>query len=164
VSTPFEKEKAVITYVSRQAVKRRLIPEDHAGLVQALDELSTRRGYEFNVVQAETLTKDEQLKLMARTTVLLGVHGNGLSHLLFLPPSRFTTVMEIFIPHGFAHDYEWTTRAMSLKHFAIWNDTYHTHPNTPRVDYPEGFQGTEIPVHGPAVAKLIEDRLDGHIF
>jgi hypothetical protein len=29
------------------------------------------------------------------------------------------------------------------------------------VDYPEGFQGNEIPVHGPFVAKLIEERIDG---
>jgi hypothetical protein len=27
--------------------------------------------------------------------------------------------------------------------------------------YPEGFQGVQIPVHGPFVAKLIEDRADG---
>ena len=92
------------------------------------------------------------------------------------------TVIEIFIPRGFAYDYEWTTRAMRGKHFAIWNDTYvsnfpshpevvvdhispryHSYPNTPGVDYPEGFQGTNIPVHGPAVAKLIEDRLDGKL-
>lgn len=55
---------------------------------------------------------------------MLGVHGNGLSHVLWLPPSRFLTVVEIFIPGGFAHDYEWTTRARGGKHFAIWNDTY----------------------------------------
>jgi hypothetical protein len=41
--------------------------------------------------------------------------------------------------------------------------SYYTHPDTPRVDYPDGFQGTSIPVYGPAVAKLIEGRLDGTI-
>ena len=89
------------------------------------------------------------------------------------------TVVEIFYPKGFAHDYEWTTRAMRGRHFAIWNDTYvfsppprpevvdhpppryHTYPDTPPVAYPEGFQGTSIPVHGPTVARVIEDRLDG---
>jgi len=40
---------------------------------------------------------------------------------------------------------------------------YHTYPDTPGVSYPEGFQGTRIPVYGPAVAKVIEDRLDGKI-
>lgn len=41
--------------------------------------------------------------------------------------------------------------------------SYFTHPDTPGVNYPEGFQGTSIPVYGPAVAKLIEDRLDGKL-
>jgi len=83
---------------------------------------------------------------------------------LWLAPSRFLTVVEIFFPGGFAHDYEWTTRAMGGKHFGIWNDTYFTHPDTPYVAYPEGFQGTRIPVYGPMVAKMLEDRLDGKLF
>jgi hypothetical protein len=33
--------------------------------------------------------------------------------------------------------------------------------NMPGVDYPDGFQGTQIPVFGPTVAKLIEDRVAG---
>jgi hypothetical protein len=31
----------------------------------------------------------------------------------------------------------------------------------PNIDYPDGFQGTQIPVFGPTVAKLIEDRVAG---
>ena len=34
-------------------------------------------------------------------------------------------------------------------------------PEANQVNYPDGFQGEQIPVHGPAVAKLIEDRADG---
>jgi hypothetical protein len=33
--------------------------------------------------------------------------------------------------------------------------------NMPNIDYPDGFQGTQIPVFGPTVAKLIEDRVAG---
>lgn len=163
IQVPIPKEKTVITYISRQAARRHLIPEDHRLLVAALQEMTARKGYELIIIEAEKLTKDEQLTIMSMTTVLLGVHGNGLSHVLWLAPSRFLTVIEIFIPGGFAYDYEWTTRALGGKHFAIWNDTYHTYPNTPGVNYPEGFQGTSIPVHGPTVAKLIEDRLDGKL-
>jgi len=39
-------------------------------------------------------------------------------------PNRYSTVMEIFFPGGFAHDYQWTTRALGMSHIAIWNDTY----------------------------------------
>ena len=43
---------------------------------------------------------------------------------MFMNPNRYSTVMEIFFPGGFAHDYQWTTRALGMTHIAIWNDTY----------------------------------------
>lgn len=92
----FSKEKIVITYIERQGVRRHLIEEDHASLVQGLTRFADNNGYELNIVKAETLTKEQQLELAARTTVrddhlstpevtdntfqiMLGVHGNGLS-------------------------------------------------------------------------------------
>jgi hypothetical protein len=64
-----EPEKIVITYISRQSARRRLIPENHDLLVDELDKLTKRRGWEFNLVQAEHISKDEQVKIAARTTV-----------------------------------------------------------------------------------------------
>ncbi|KDQ57663.1 hypothetical protein JAAARDRAFT_271495 [Jaapia argillacea MUCL 33604] len=171
VTTSAENAPVVITYISRQGGRRRLIHEDHKKLVEALDELVERknkeegqkRKWEMNVVQAERMSRDEQVRTMSRTTVLLGVHGNGLSHLLLLPPSPLATVIEMFFPQGFAHDYEYTSRALGIRHFAVWNDTAHTWPDVPRVNYPEGFQGTEIPADGASIAKLIEDRIEGRL-
>jgi hypothetical protein len=102
-----------------------------------------------------------------------------------MPITPISTVIEIFYPEGYAHDYEWTTRALGMKHFAVWNDTYvyvltfargmlgtytntrrsssTTYPEVTWPNYPEGFQGQQVPVHGPYVAKLIEDRADGFL-
>ncbi|KAI6033198.1 hypothetical protein F5J12DRAFT_799413 [Pisolithus orientalis] len=164
-----ETDKFTITYVSRQGTRRRLIPEDHDLLVSELEALVARKNAEasltkgkawvLNVVMAETLTKNEQVRLASETNVLLGVHGNGLSHLILLPRTRFSAVIEIFYPSGFAYDYEWTARAVGIKHYGVWNDTYFTEENTPRVHYPEGFQGPSIPVYGPTIANLIEKRI-----
>jgi hypothetical protein len=41
-----------------------------------------------------------------------------------MPITPISTVFELFYPEGYAHDYEWTTRALGMKHFAVWNDTY----------------------------------------
>lgn len=38
-------------------------------------------------------------------------------------------------------------------------DSHRAYPNKPDVNYPEGFQGDFIPVHGPTVVQLIEDRV-----
>jgi hypothetical protein len=62
-------EEVVVTYVSRQGVKRHLVPDDHEGLVRALTELCDRRGWELNIVAMERLKKEEQLAIAARTTV-----------------------------------------------------------------------------------------------
>jgi len=153
----------VVTYISRQGVGRHLIEEDHFALVNSLDEMCALNGWELNIVQAEKLSKDDQVQLFSRTTILIGVHGNGLSHLVLMPPTPISTVIELFYPGGFAHDYEWTTRAMGMKHFAIQNSTFYTHPRIPWVDYPEGFQGPAIPVHAPTIVKLIEDRISGKL-
>jgi hypothetical protein len=134
-------EEVVVTYISRQAVKRHLVAEDHEGLVDALTELCERRGWELNVVAMERISKEEQLAIAARTTVstvslpigqyvdrlflrqfLVGVHGNGLTHLIVMPVTPISTVIELFYPEGLAHDYEWTTRSLGMKHFAVWND------------------------------------------
>ncbi|KAE9407475.1 hypothetical protein BT96DRAFT_914486 [Gymnopus androsaceus JB14] len=156
--------KVVVTYISRQGGSRRkLTQESHESLVAALKESANRKGFEFIIMEAEKLTKDEQLRVIGRTNILMGVHGNGLTHLVFMPPTRVSAVIEIFYPGGFAHDYHWTSRALGMPHFGVWNDTFFTHPNEPGVDYPEGFQENYIPVDGPTVAKLIEDRIDGKI-
>lgn len=42
---------------------------------------------------------------------------------------------------------------------AKYHRSYFTEDNTPRVKYPDGFQGSSIPVHGPAIANLIEKRI-----
>ncbi|PPQ98424.1 hypothetical protein CVT24_004103 [Panaeolus cyanescens] len=158
-------EQIVITYISRQASRRRLIPENHEELVQSLEALVKReqengRSIILNVIQSELFSHDEQIRFAAKTTILIGVHGNGLTHLVFMTPNRLSSVIELFYPGGFAHDYEWTTRALGMRHFSVWNDTYFTAPDEPPVSYPDGFQGPRIPVHGPAVVRLIENLID----
>lgn len=76
--------------VSRQNWNRRkLVPADHDALVATLTAASESEGWEFTVADMETMPKDEQVRLAARTTIMMGVHGNGksafpLDRLLFL--------------------------------------------------------------------------------
>ncbi|CAE6492007.1 unnamed protein product [Rhizoctonia solani] len=152
--------KPVITYVSRQGWGRRMLREkDHLGLVKALRELEAKHGYEVNIVKLDKMSRDEQIRLAGRTTILMGVHGNGLTSLLWMLPSPRSTVIEFFYPGGFAFDYEYTTRALGMVHYGFWGSDSFTSPNTPPVHYPEGFQGSDIPIDGEAVAKLVHHRL-----
>lgn len=65
-------DKIVITYVSRQgAPRRKLLEDDHKGLVMALQELVATKGssWELRVIRAERMTKDEQILAVAKSTV-----------------------------------------------------------------------------------------------
>ncbi|WRT70692.1 uncharacterized protein IL334_007690 [Kwoniella shivajii] len=153
----------VITYISRQSSRRRLTKESHEDLVKALEERAKKLGWELIIVEAEKMSKEDQFALAGRTTIMLGVHGNGLSHLLWMPPTPRSAVIEMFFKGGFARDYQWTAHALGIRHFAVQHDVSFTAPNLPKVDYPEGFQGTSITVVGKVVADLIEDRLAGRV-
>lgn len=70
----------------------------------------------------EHLDKSEQIRILGQTTILLGVHGNGLSGQMWLKPSLRTTVIEIFFTGGFLYDYEYTARVLGHKHYGVWDD------------------------------------------
>lgn len=90
---------------------------------------------------------------------MMGVHGNGLTSLIWMRPTPRTTVIEFFYPGGFAHDYEYTARSLGIAHYGFWGDSFvlqvslivsqhpeslrrsFTSPNMPLNTYPEGFQG-----------------------
>nr|GAT47165.1 predicted protein [Mycena chlorophos] len=154
----------VVTYVSRQGQEngRRLTHPDHEALVLALDALAAEGECEVRVVQLEKLTLREQVGLLRDTTILIGVHGNGLTHQLWMQPSPHSTVIEILIPQGYVFDYEMLARNMGHKHYAVWNDTYVTFEKGTYhkgVNYPEGFHKNVIPVYGPTIVEIIRTRL-----
>lgn len=73
---PIEIGTPVITYVSRQDWGRRMLKKgDHEELVRQLLLLQEKYGYEVNIVSMDKLSRDEQIRLSARTTVSRFVLG-----------------------------------------------------------------------------------------
>ena len=69
----------LVTYVSRQGGGRRLGQEYHDSLVLSLRELENEGVIRFHVARMELMTIHEQIELAAKTTIMIGVHGNGLT-------------------------------------------------------------------------------------
>lgn len=82
---------------------------------------------------------------------MMGVHGNGLTALLWMRPTPRSTVMEFFYPGGFAHDYEYTTRALGMVHYGFWNDKYVSVPLYSGVTQPPlpAYTRTRSLTHAP---------------
>ncbi|KAJ4468696.1 hypothetical protein J3R30DRAFT_3384682 [Lentinula aciculospora] len=150
--------KPVVTYISRQGGRRSLTDKDHERLVRTLFELQTEGLCQVEIPKMQKLSLKQQIELASRTTIMIGVHGNGLTHQLWMPSSPRSTVIEIFIPEGYLFDYEFLARNVGHSHYAVWNDTYITTPPDNQNAPPE-FQGKDIPVHGPTVAEIIRHRL-----
>ena len=64
-----------------------------------------------------SLSWRDQVLQAAQTDILVGVHGNGLSNLLWLP--RHAAVVEIFPPDFHAFDYQVMAELVGLSYFGI---------------------------------------------
>ena len=107
-----------VTYVSRQqAPRRRLHPAIHARIVSQLEKLD---GIRFREVCMEHHDFATQLDIARTTDVLIGVHGNGLTHAMFMRPKKF--VCEIFVPRGvFQWHYYTMSSAMGHKYQCMFD-------------------------------------------
>ena len=73
------------------------------------------------VVWEGTTTFSEQVNVLARTGVFIGLHGAGLMNEIFLPPG--SVVIEIFPPHVKHVLYERICHNSGIYHFKVSLDT-----------------------------------------
>lgn len=83
-------KKIRITFLSRQTKYRRILNEDE--LVESIKK--DTRYIVRRVSYDNKLTFLEQLKITTNTDVLIGMHGAGLTHLMFLP--NWASLFEIY--------------------------------------------------------------------
>ena len=111
--------KVVVTYVDRQNdPKGRCLPTSvHDNLVK---HFTTQPGIKFLHLKMENFKFQEQVNFMQKTDLLIGVHGNGLTHAAFMPPH--SSVCEIF-PEGmkFQWDYYTLAKMMGHEYMCIFN-------------------------------------------
>lgn len=75
-------DKIRITFLARKSKHRNVINQE-----ELLDELRKNSDYEVNVVAYKVLDMSfvEQIKTTHNSDIFIGMHGAGLTHLLFLP-------------------------------------------------------------------------------
>ncbi|RXK39812.1 hypothetical protein M231_02867 [Tremella mesenterica] len=119
---PARESRPVITYLSRQSTGRRLANESHDALVEELETLSKSGRAEVRYEVFEDTSIPEQWARIARTTILLGVHGNGLTHIIFLPINPGSAVYELQPENCQINDYAPLALARGIPHWIVQND------------------------------------------
>jgi len=113
-----------VVYIDRQDTTRKLSVRGHEELIEVF---SGKSWVNFRAVRMQDMNFEQQVGLMRDTDVLVGVHGNGLSHQMFMKPGG--VVIEIF-PLG-AKRYLWDYYTMSLlmkhRYFLFFQEQW-SHP------------------------------------
>jgi protein O-GlcNAc transferase len=121
-----EDRPLVLTFIDRTA-KRRLIDQD-----PYIERLRAKfPAIDIQVVDFAAMTFPEQLKTIHHTDILVGVHGAGLTHAMFLPPH--STVVEI-LPPGLKHK-GFRNLAKKLDHQYFSSHTAEHHTNDSKGDW-----------------------------
>ncbi len=76
-------------------------------------------GYEC--VDASTLTVESQVRLFGQASHLAGVHGAGLTNLLWMKRGR--KVVEVLDPGYYNPCYQWLSQIQGLEHFTVVNSS-----------------------------------------
>ena len=112
--TPLKENQCLkITYLKRP-LPRALAPDVEKVFIERLSQIpnTTFHAYDF-----AKLSFKEQINVIGTTDLLISVHGNGLSHILFLPPH--SCVIEIFPPDAHLLDYRLFADVRGIEYFGI---------------------------------------------
>ncbi|KAF8348685.1 hypothetical protein F5887DRAFT_1249702 [Amanita rubescens] len=157
------RSKHVVTYLQRQAEANepRLQDNDHELLVRSLKNMARANGYELQVVS--TLTNetawDTKMSAIARSSVVLGVHGDHLFDSMFMKQSSKSTLVELFPGDTFVRDRALAAQSIGLQYIAMGRDRKFTLSNLPPVTIPDNEQVVKIDVD--AIVEAIQTTLSG---
>lgn len=107
-----------VLYIDRQGTTNRKLPVTmHQQIVALMREIGAQPPW--GPTRMENLPVRKQAVLAARADVMIGGHGNGLTHQLAMRPGGF--VCEIF--HNFPYQFDYWTLAVAMQHqyILLWN-------------------------------------------
>jgi len=120
----------MITLIQRKTARRRIIND---GDVMTMLHKQFFRDADVQEVVLENLDYEQQLKMMSETTILIGVHGAGLTNLVFLPNevvekgrTKVCTVIELF-PFAFTRPTYSYVAGLAGVNYMSWQNSEKKH-------------------------------------
>jgi hypothetical protein len=116
-SASTSRNKLVVGYIDRQNAQRSLPPTEHEWLTRYLSEHALVEFYHLhNMEDHSPLT---QIKMTASCDVIIGAHGNGLSHVFWMQPKSY--VVEIFWRFRYQFDYAFASAMMDHTYLGLFD-------------------------------------------
>lgn len=109
-------KRLVLGYIDRQNTDRRLPNEHHDWIVEYA---TSHQGIDFRHLHMEAYTAMEQIEKASECDMMIGVHGNGLTHTLWMQPRRY--VIEFFWKYNYQFDYATISHMMKHSYLGILN-------------------------------------------
>ncbi|WVQ64941.1 uncharacterized protein L199_003111 [Kwoniella botswanensis] len=155
------KKKVKAIYVNRQGSDRKFADEVHRDLLKALKQIEYKGNAIIIDAKLETLTLQKQFELFADADIIFGVHGNGLTHEMWM--SAGGIVIECFPPQTFAYDYAPISEVLGHEHI-IWreNQTMPSDQWEPK-NGGEGFRlhdGSIFPLDVDIFSRWLQRKID----
>ena len=133
-------QKLRLTYVSRQRNSRRLRND----VAQELERLlSTEWSHHFDtrIVFMQDLSPQEQIQIAANTDILLGIHGNGLTHGFWMPKGG--VLVEMMVEGACLRDFQFFATIGGQRWVGINADGVMAPGNVGFCQFP-GWSGLEV--------------------
>eukprot|EP00977_Amphora_coffeiformis_P017809 scaffold5944_cov101-Amphora_coffeaeformis.AAC.5 len=115
-SQPRPPQKLVVGYIDRQQTNRRLPDKFHMWLVAYLRR---HPAVEFVHLRMERYAAAAQIQLAQGLDMMVGVHGNGLSHEFWMKPASY--VLEMYWDFSFQYDYASAAQLMNHTYRGLHN-------------------------------------------
>jgi hypothetical protein len=116
-TTNTSRNKLVVGYIDRQSTARSLPPAEHDWLTRYLSEHALVEFYHLQ--HMENYSPLKQIEMTAVCDVIIGAHGNGLSHVFWMQPKRY--VVEIFWRFRYQFDYAFASAMMDHAYLGLFD-------------------------------------------
>ena len=109
-------KQLIVGYVDRQNTDRRLPSEHHDWIVEYATQ---HQNIEFRHLHMEEYTPKEQVEKASECDMMIGMHGNGMTHTFWMQPRRY--VIEFFWKYNYQYDYSTIAQMMKHSYLGILN-------------------------------------------
>ncbi len=151
-----DRKRPAITYMSREHDGNRKFEEEtNMQLKEGLKQFEP--DYKTNYVIMAPIPFWKQVELIAQTDVLVSIHGNGLTHAIWLQPG--STIIEIFPNRNFVRDYECISTLLNLNYYAMHDNIVYEREEIVAKGFDNHLMNTPpdpVKLHVPTLMNLIQ--------